>query len=58
MKKTKKEMIVRERCKKCGGIMGENIDGKPICSCMVWPGNIIDYGDEFNRLAKGDPDTV
>jgi len=49
MKKTKKEMIVREcqtlkskvgtQCKNCGGIMGENIDGKPICQCEVWPGN-------------------
>jgi len=38
MKKTKLEMIVRERCKKCGGIIGENIDGKPICQCEVWPG--------------------
>jgi len=29
---------VGERCKRCGGVIGENIDGKPICSCEVWPG--------------------
>ena len=46
MKKTKLEMIVRERCKKCGGIIGENIDGKPICQCEVWPGNTIDWEQE------------
>lgn len=23
----------RKYCKKCGNILGENIDGKPICHC-------------------------
>ena len=27
--------ITRKRCPKCGGVIGENIDGKPICQCEV-----------------------
>ena len=35
---------VGDRCKKCGGIIGENIEGKPICACEVWPGNEQEKG--------------
>lgn len=31
--------ITRKRCPKCGGVIGENIEGKPICQCEVWPRN-------------------
>ena len=41
-----------KRCKKCGGPLGENIDGKPICQCEVWPGNTIDYDWEKERIDK------
>jgi len=53
---------VGDACKKCGGIVGQNIDGKPICQCEVWPGNTIDWkkecvdklGDTTNaKLRKG-----
>lgn len=27
----------RKYCKKCGTVLGENVDGKPICFCEVWP---------------------
>lgn len=37
MKDKKKDC--RKYCPKCGAIRGENIDGKPICSCEVWPRN-------------------
>ena len=30
------------RCKKCGGVIGVNIEDKPICQCEVWPGNTVD----------------
>ncbi len=26
----------RKYCKKCGAVLGENVDGKPICICEVW----------------------
>ena len=26
-----------KQCPKCNGIMGENIEGKPICACQQWP---------------------
>ena len=38
-----------KRCKKCGGIIGENIDGKPICQCEVWPGNTVDYDRKWEK---------
>ena len=28
----------RKFCKNCGAVLGENIDGKPICICEVWLG--------------------
>ncbi len=28
---------VLKRCPKCNDIMGENIEGKSICACEVWP---------------------
>ncbi len=28
---------VLKRCPKCNDIMGENIEGKPICACEQWP---------------------
>lgn len=31
----------RKLCPKCGAVMGENIDGKPICICEVWPGSSV-----------------
>lgn len=31
----------RKFCPKCEAVLGENINGKPICSCEVWPGNEI-----------------
>ena len=37
------------RCKKCGGIIGMNIDGKSICQCEVWPGNTIDYDTGWSK---------
>ena len=32
----------RTYCPKCGAVLGENTDGKPMCWCGVWPGNEID----------------
>ena len=29
----------RKFCPKCGAVLGENIDGKPICQCDIWPVN-------------------
>ena len=37
-----------KKCKKCGGIIGENIDGKPICQCEVWPG--IEVTEPFTPM--------
>ena len=50
-----KYTVNRKQCPNCGDLMGENIDGKPICSCTQWPRvQKIDLsGDEKCNREKG-----
>jgi len=37
MNKTDSDYELRNTCPKCGDLMGEDIDGNPICGCSVPP---------------------
>ena len=42
----------RKYCSKCGALLGENTDGKPICNCEVWPMRKVyknSLGNSFHR---------
>jgi hypothetical protein len=41
IKRKDKHKDCRKYCKKCGAVLAENIDGKPLCWCEVWPGDSI-----------------
>ena len=47
-----------KRCPECGGVMGEDIDGEPICGCSVPPRLDDGAAGLAGRLAKGDPPEI